>query len=119
MKTLTKEFKVQDVVTAASVGSGGLEVLSSPSIMAWMENVSYELCQNYTDNDETTVGIEFSMKHLAPTAVGKLVSITAKITEQNKSILTLSLEAMVDGQLIASADHKRAKVNKEIFLEKL
>ena len=27
MKTLTEEFKVQDVVTAASVGSGGLEVL--------------------------------------------------------------------------------------------
>ncbi|MGO1677510.1 MAG: thioesterase family protein, partial [Ruoffia tabacinasalis] len=66
MKTLTKEFTVQADVTAASVGSGDLEVLSSPSIMAWMENVSYELCQNHSDNDETTVGIEFSMKHLAP-----------------------------------------------------
>src|SRR5699024_12615199 len=94
-------------------------VCYGPGILAVVENVSYEYIATFPDHEETTVGIEFFTKHLATTAVGKLVSITAKITEQNKSILTLSLEAMVDGQLIASADHKRAKVNKERFLEKL
>lgn len=119
MKTLTKEFIVKDDATAISIGSGGLEVLSTPSLIAWMENVSYTLCEPLTQAVETTVGIEIVMKHLSPTSVGKIVKIDAEITDRNENILSFSLSASVDGKVISTANHKRAIVNKELFFKKI
>lgn len=37
----TKTFKVSDTDTAAAMGSGGLSVLATPRLIAWMEHLAF------------------------------------------------------------------------------
>jgi len=40
-----KTFRVGDADTAAAMGSGGLKVLATPRLIAWMEHVAFKMIQ--------------------------------------------------------------------------
>lgn len=117
---MKKDFTVRPKETAQVVGSGELEVLASPVLLAYMERVASEICLSHCQSSETTVGIEADFKHLAPSAVGSQITIDAEIKKINKSIISLAIEAIdQDGQTVAEAKHKRAIVNAQKFMDKL
>lgn len=119
MNTLTKDFVVTMDQTASVIGSGGLDVLSTPSLIAWMENVSYNLCETLNDDSETTVGVKIDMNHTAATLIGKTVTIESRLTETNNKRYTLEVKAFVDGLEIGTAVHHRVKVNSESFIKNI
>lgn len=114
---LEKEFLVENQHSAKKIGSGALEVLSTPSLIAFMENVAKDVAEEYTTSEETTVGIELNVQHLKATALGKKVQVTANLTEQKKAILSFDLEAHEGDVLVGKGTHKRAIVNIEKFME--
>lgn len=116
---LEKEFIVETKHAASQMGSGDLEVLSTPSMIAFMENVAKELAEEKLKLGETTVGIDLNVKHLKATAIGKKVRIQANLTEQNKSILFYEIEAYEEEYLIGKGTHKRAIVDASQFMENL
>ena len=71
MKTLTKKFTVESKDTAARVGSGGLEVLATPTMIAWMENTALELAGQSLSAEDTTVGIVLTVQHTKASKVGE------------------------------------------------
>lgn len=114
---LEKGFKVTEEYSAAAVGSGGLEVLSTPSMIAFMENVAQELAESRLKEGETTVGIELNVQHIKATAIGKTVRVVARLVEQKKAILYYEVEAYEAGSLIGKGRHKRAIVDAKAFME--
>lgn len=118
-KESVKTFTVKESETAQAVGSGGLPVLSTPHMIAYMENTAMNLMQTGLNEGDTSVGIEINVNHLAPTAVDKEVIIKVEEIEQNKKIVTYKIEALVDEELIGKAVHKRAVVNEEQFMRQL
>lgn len=118
-KESVKTFTVKKSETAQAVGSGGLPVLSTPHMIAYMENTAMNLMQTGLNEGDTSVGIEINVNHLAPTAVDKEVIIKVEEIEQNKKIVTYKIEALVDEELIGKAVHKRAVVNEEQFMRQL
>ncbi|GAB2500973.1 hypothetical protein GCM10008929_22060 [Alkalibacterium psychrotolerans] len=118
-KVLKKQFTVKENETAQAVGSGGLPVLSTPHMIAYMENTAMTLMQNELVEGDTSVGMEIQVNHLAPTALDKTVSVKAEQTDQQKKIYTYKIEAYVDDKLIGQATHKRAVVNEEKFMSRL
>lgn len=116
---IEKEFTVQEKHSAAVMGSGDLAVLSTPSLIAFMENVAKKEAQAQIANEETTVGIELNMQHLKATAIGKTVKVTAGLVEQKKTILTYEVQAFEDETLIGKGIHKRAIVNAKRFMGNL
>lgn len=117
VKTISYEVLPQH--SAASVGSGLLEVLSTPSLLGFLENAALELMAEDLTEEQSQVGIEANLQHLAPTAIGKMVSITAKLVEQKGKIYEFELEAFEGKKLIATASHKRAIVNIEKFMKNI
>ena len=57
MKSISKTFVVGKQDTAAVMGSGLLDVLATPTMVAWMENTSILLTEEYLKEGDTTVGI--------------------------------------------------------------
>lgn len=118
-KVFEKEFIVTDADSAAAVGSGGLNVLATPAMIAFMENVGLTACEPGLADGETTVGMEINVKHLAPTAIGKKIRIKATLVNQLKKIITFHIEAYDGDTLIGEAEHKRAIVSVDKFMANL
>lgn len=116
---LEKVFLVENKHSAIQMGSGDLEVLSTPSMIAFMENVAKELVEVKLEPGETTVGIDLNVEHLKATAIGKKVRVQANLTEQKKSILFYEIEAYEEENVIGKGTHKRAIVNASKFLKNL
>lgn len=116
---LEKIFTVKESETADAVGSGGLPVLSTPHMIAYMENTAMSLMASELNENDTSVGVEINVKHLAPTALNKVVSVKAKETDRSGKVFTYEIEAYVDEELIGTATHKRAIVDKDKFMSKV
>ena len=114
-----KYFIVKETESAKDMGSGDLEVLATPILVAYFENVSKDLVTPYLTERDTTVGINININHLAPSKIGNQILIKAELIEINKRILTFKLEAFDKDVLIGEGIHKRCIVNINKFLGKL
>ena len=64
--------------TAEVLGSGGLPVYATPSMICHMELASFKLAEQY---GHQTVGTKVEISHLRACKVGTEVKITAELTE--------------------------------------
>ncbi|MGX7078904.1 thioesterase family protein [Gemella parahaemolysans] len=121
---INKEFKenylVQENNTAKNMGSGDLDVLATPSLVAFMENAAKNYLNIFLTDELGSVGSNININHLAPTLIGKEITVQGKITEIIKEkIIIFSLEAYEEDKKIGDAIHTRVIINNEKFLSKL
>lgn len=116
---LELERVVSENDTAAKAASGSVEVLATPVMIAWMEEVSLKLAQKELEEGFTTVGTEVNIKHLKGTLVGKTVKITSVLTEIDRKRLVFNVEVLEDGVVVGSGNHTRFIIDTEKFYEKL
>lgn len=119
--SLTKEFLVLDNHSAKSMGSGDLNVLSTPMLVAFMEESSKELLNNYLSKEQGSVGSNININHIAPTKIGEKITVHTKIKEnKNYKIIKFNIIAYNEEQQeIANAEHTRVIINNEKFMQKL
>ena len=73
------KFVVTDELTAKTVGSGTLDVLATPVMIARLEQAAWTSVAPYLAEGEGTVGTLMNAKHLSPTPGRRLVfKVTAK-----------------------------------------
>ena len=105
--------------TALALGSGDMEVLATPAMVALMENAAMKAVADYLPEGSTTVGIEISTSHLKASAVGANVVAEATLQEVDGRRLVFSLKAWDDAGVIGEGKHTRFIVDRERFLSKL
>ena len=121
---INTEFKQNYTVvennTAKNMGSGDLDVLATPSLVAFMENAAKNYLNTFLTDDLGSVGSNININHLAPTLVGKEITVQGQITEIIKEkIIVFSLETFEADKKIGDATHTRVIINNEKFLSKL
>lgn len=113
-------FIVEENHTAKNMGSGDLDVLATPSLVAFMENTAKNYLNTFLTDDLGSVGSNININHLAPTLVGKEITVQGQVTEIIKEkIIVFSLEAFEVDKKIGDATHTRVIINNEKFLSKL
>ncbi len=105
--------------TALALGSGDMEVLATPAMVALMENAAMKAVADYLPEGSTTVGVEISTSHLKASAVGANVVAEATLDEVDGRRLVFSLKAWDDAGVIGEGKHTRFIVDRERFLSKL
>lgn len=104
--------------TAAAVGSGALEVFSTPSMIALMEKASRELVQPYLEEGQSTVGTRLEVLHVAASPIGAHIRAESTLVEIDRRMLTFEVKAYADGELIGEGRHQRCIIYAERFMEK-
>ena len=104
--------------TAAAVGSGALEVFSTPSMIALMEKASRELVQPYLEEGQSTVGTRLEVSHVAASPIGAHIRAESTLVEIDRRMLTFEVKAYEDGELIGEGRHQRCIIYAERFMEK-
>lgn len=108
--THTVEKTVTADMTAKAIGSGGLEVLGTPYMMALMECAAMWCVQNELPEGKGTVGVDIASSHLAPTPVGMKVTATATLRSIEGRKMWFDLVVNDEKGKCGEGSHLRVKV---------
>ena len=114
-----KVYQPQPEHSANIMGSGGLEVLATPALVAFMENLAFEALQEQLSPEESSVGTQMIIDHLAPSLTSQAIHVQITNWQTGGREHTFHLQAHAGQRLIATAQHSRFVINVERFLEKL
>jgi len=115
----SRKFTTTSYDSAKHLGTGDVEVLSTPSMIKYMEEACRVFVEEFLPNGYTTVGILVNVKHIAPAPVGSEIEVRGILLSVNGRRLTFWVEAFWKGRKIGYGLHERAIVNKREFIEKL
>ena len=119
MKSYTQSILVDKNHTASSLGSGSLEVLGTPAMVAFMENTAVKALDDLGEG-MTTVGTVINVRHLKASKIGEKMTCTATLIHQEGRRYEFEITVTdSSGELTAIATHERAAVDVERFLRKL
>lgn len=113
-----QQMLVSHANSAAAVGSGLLEVFSTPSMIALMESAASGSVQKYLEPGKTTVGVSINAKHLSPTALGMTVECESELVEVDGRRLLFKITAIDKAGVIGTAIHERMIIDSKPFMEK-
>lgn len=114
-KTITVEPKH----IASHMGSGGVPVYATPSMVLHMEEASREAVDHLLGPGRATVGAFMGVRHLAPTPLGLKVRIRSELVKVEGRMLTFKVEAWDEVEKIGEAEHVRAVIDLARFGEKI
>lgn len=119
-KVFEESYVIKNENSAENMGSGDLAVLSTPSLVAFMENAAKNYLNKFLPEEMGSVGSNINIDHIAPTLIGNSITVRGKITEVVKEkIIKFSIEAYEKDKKIGEAEHTRVIINNTKFLEKL
>ena len=119
-KVFEESYVIKNENSAENMGSGDLAVLSTPSLVAFMENAAKNYLNKFLPEEIGSVGSNININHIAPTLIGNSITVRGKITEVIKEkIIKFSIEAYEKDKKIGDAEHTRVIINNTKFLEKL
>jgi predicted thioesterase len=104
--TVTKEFSVQ---------IGKASVLSTPSLVWFMERTSRLILDPYLTDGEVSVGANVKVVHLAPTPTGSEVRVVSHVALVSGRRIDFSIEAYDAFEKIGEATHQRVVVTLSKF----
>lgn len=118
--TYSKSFCIEEKDTALHIGSGDLKVLSTPSLIASMENVAMNCAKSKLQEGYTTVGTLLNVRHLKASKIGQNYTAKATLIEENGRRLVFKVEAIdKNGNLLGDGEHERYIVNITKFMSKI
>ena len=110
---------VTDEDTAATYASGLVPTLSTPHLVAFMENAARAAVQDHVKEGQSTVGTRVDMRHSAPTPVGMDVRVRAELLEVDRRRLRFRIEAWDAVEKIGECDHERFVIDWERFMKRI
>ena len=113
------EHTVTDQDTAARWRSGLVDAYSTPTLIGLAENACVIAVEKQLNDNQTSVGIEVTVKHLAATPVGMTVKAKAELIEVVGKRLKFRVEAWDEKEKVCEGWHSRAIVDRSRFVDKL
>jgi predicted thioesterase len=105
--------------TASAVGSGGVHVFATPSMILLMEQAARNAVQDALPDGWTTVGTRVDVRHLAATPLGQKVVAKATVVDVDGRRLVFEVEASDQRGKVGEGKHERFIVDLERFMSKL
>ncbi len=103
--------------TATALGSGGVPVLATPRLLAWMEAATVTAVAEQLEDDETTVGTRVELDHVAASTVGAQVVVRAElVTAQGREVVFAVAADDDSGRHLGSGRITRVVVDRSRFL---
>lgn len=118
MDTASITHTVMSEDTARALGSGDLEVLATPRVLAWCEEATCAALA--LTAEQTSVGTRVDLEHLVASPIGTAVTATATVVHVDGRLVRFQVAATnASGTLLASGEVRRVVVDRERFLARI
>lgn len=114
-----QRFVVEPKHTLQFADAGSPPVLSTPSLIWFLEHAAREAVQPWLEPGEATVGLEIDVRHVAPTPLGQTVTCIARVIHVEGTRITFQVEARDEIELIARGVHRRQVIRLAGFARRL
>ena len=115
----TAELTVAERDCARAMGSGALEVLATPRLVALMEQAACAAIAPALGAGQTSVGVRIEIEHLAATPPGLRVVAHARLERVEGRTLHFALTAEDAREPIGRGTHQRVLVDAARFMGKV
>jgi fluoroacetyl-CoA thioesterase len=106
--------------TARAVGSGDVDVLATPRLLALAEAATMSAVAGHLSEEQTTVGSRIQIEHLRASPVGAQIRVHARLGHTDGRLLRFDVAAEhADGTLVASGQITRVLVERDRFLARV
>jgi predicted thioesterase len=113
-------FDVSAGDTARALGSGDLDVLATPRLLAWYEAATCRAVDPFLDAGATTVGTRVLLQHLLATAVGGRVDVRAELVHVDGRLLRFEVAASDEARrLVGTGEVTRVVVDRQRFASRV
>ena len=112
------ELTVNEANSARAMGSGALDVLATPAMIALMEKAAWTSVQPFLADGEGTVGTLMNITHDAPTPLGMKVHCESELIEADGRKLKFTVTAFDEKGCIGKGTHERFIIKSEKFQAK-
>ena len=114
-----REEMVTPEMSAARVGSGLVDVLATPMMIALIEKTCNECVLPHLEAGQGTVGTLVNVSHTAATPIGMRVWCDAELVEVDRRRLVFKVKAFDPCGLIGEGTHERFIIDTKKFFEKV
>ena len=114
----TNRITIDKERTIGFMGEEG-RVYSTPNLVRDIEHTCRDLILEHGDAGEDSVGIEVSLRHLAPTLPGMMAEITVTVSAVEGRKVTFDVAAKDNLEAISAGTHSRFVVDKVKTVERL
>ncbi len=115
----TFEQAVETGHLASELDSSLAAVLSTPTMVAMMEQAAINAIKPFLDDGESSVGMTIEVSHTAATPPGHRARAEAEVTKVEGRRLEFSVRAFDDVEQIGSGTHRRAVIDAAKFNDRL
>jgi fluoroacetyl-CoA thioesterase len=109
---------VGDTDTALALGSGDVEVLGTPRLVALFEQATIDALRGVLDDRQSSVGMRVQVDHLQPTPVGAEIVVEASLDKIEGRRITFTVTASDSGGLVAAGKVTRVLIDVDKFMSK-
>ena len=113
-----QETTVTEANIATNVGSGKVQVFSTPMMIALMEKAAVLSIEPFLEKGQSSVGTHISVSHCAATPMGMHVWAETEVTEIDRRKVTFTVKAYDERGLIGEGTHERFIIDVEKFQSK-
>ncbi len=110
---------VDNTNIASTMGSGLVEVFSTPMMIALMENAASECIRPLLEEGQATVGTQVNITHDAASPIGMTITATATVTAVDRRRVEFTVEARDDVEIIGKGIHTRFIIDTQKFMQKV
>jgi predicted thioesterase len=114
----TNKVTIDKDRTIGFMGEEG-RVYATPKLVQDVEHTCRDLILEHADANEDSVGIDVSIRHLAPTLPSMTVEITATVSAVEGRKITFDIAAKDNLEAVSAGSHSRFVVDKGKTLERL
>lgn len=112
------ELEVTSSDTALALGSGDVEVLATPRLVALCEQATVEALAPLLAEGQTSVGFRVEITHLVPVLVGSRITAAVALERVEGKRLTFNATVSDKCGLVAAGRVVRVLVDAAAFMEK-
>ena len=98
---------------------GGYRVFSTPSMTLLVESTANRLVMPHLKPGQGQVGLFVSVRHLAPTPMGKKVRGEAELVAIDRRKLSFKVKVFDDVEQVGEAEHERFVIDEDKYIERL
>lgn len=104
---------------ASALGNVGVDVVSTPALIGYLEMTSHLSILPFCDSGEATVGTRVEVDHLAPAFLDRPVTTASRVAAVEGRRIMFEVEARQGDRLVMTGRHGRAIVQLDRLLGRL